>query len=325
MQHSKTASFTLINYLLLLGAGIIWGSQYFLNKIALESFSTSMIAAGRIGIGALTLMVILLIGAEKSKPLQPKRSFWQCLPDFILIGLLEATIPCLLVAWAQHQLPSSVTAILIGTVPLFATIMEALFVKGHTVSASKIAGIILGFFGVVILVGKGLFDSSLVGKGLFDSSLLALTASSLPLLPVLAVLGAALCFSITMLLIKLRLGPNLGPIHAAQGILLGAALTALPLMIIVTKPWTMTSFHPLPSACVALALLGIFCGGLVYILYVRLINRAGPSFASTCNYLVPPIGAFIGIVFSGEKMTSNVLMALGLILVALWLASRQKK
>ncbi len=274
-----------------------------------------MITAGRIGIGALTLMLILLLGGEKSKPLQSKRSFWQCLLDFILIGLMEATIPCLLVAWAQHQLPSSVTAILIGTVPLFATIMEGIFVKGHTISAVKIIGIFLGFFGVVVLAGKGFFDSSL----------LSFAPSSLPLLPVLAVLGAALCFSVTMLLIKIRLGPNLGPIHAAQGILLGAALTALPLMIIVTKPWTMTSFHPLPSACLAVALLGIFCGGLVYILYVRLINRAGPSFASTCNYLVPPIGAFIGIFFSGEKMTSNIMVALGFILIALWLVSRERK
>lgn len=274
-----------------------------------------MIAAGRIGIGALTLMLILLLGGEKSKPLQSKRSFWHCLPDFILIGLLEATIPCLLVAWAQHQLPSSVTAILIGTVPLFATIMEGLFVQGHTISGIKITGIILGFFGVVVLAGKGFFDSSLF----------AWTASSLPLLPVLAVLGAALCFSITMLLIKIRLGPHLGPIHAAQGILLGAAVTALPLMIVLTKPWAMTSFHPLPSACLAIVLLGIFCGGIVYILYVRLINRAGPSFASTCNYLVPPIGAFIGIVFSGEKLTSNIMVALVLILVALWFSSGKKQ
>ncbi|MFZ4116098.1 MAG: DMT family transporter [Chthoniobacterales bacterium] len=312
---SKSSSFIIINYLLLFGCGLIWGSQYFLNKIALESFSTSMIAAGRIGIGALTLMLILLLGGETSKPLNPKRSFWQCLPDFILIGLLEATIPTLLVAWAQHQLPSSVTAILIGTVPLFATIMEGLFVKGHTISAIKIIGIILGFFGVVVLAGKDLLDSHLT----------SFASSSLPLLPIVAVLGAAFCFSMTMLLIKIRLSPNLGPIHAAQGILLGASLTALPLMIVVTKPWTLTSFHPVSSASLALALLGIFCGGIVYILYVRLINRAGPSFASTCNYLVPPIGAFIGIVFSGEKMTSNVIAALVLILVALWFSRGTSK
>ena len=194
--------------------------------------------------------------------------------------------------------------------------MEGLFVKDHTISAMKVIGVFLGFLGVVILVEP----TTLLSK-IFTSS----QATSLPLLPVLAVLTAAFCFSITILLIKVRLGSKLGPVHSAQGILTGAAITALPLMLWLTKPWLMTSFHPLPSSSLTLILLGIFCGGLVYILYVKLINRAGPSFASTCNYLVPPIGTFIGIVFSEEKMTSNIISALALILVALWLSSGKKK
>ena len=276
-----------------------------------------MIAAGRIGIGTITLTLLLVAGAEKSTSPQRERSaFWKFLPDFILIGFLEATLPCILVAWAQHQLPSSVTAILIGTVPLFATLMEGLFIKDHTISAMKVFGIFLGFFGVVILI-----EPTLLLSKIFASS----RATSLPLLPVLAVLTAAFCFSITMLLIKVRLGSKLGPVHSAQGILAGAAITALPLMLWLTKPWSMTSFQPLSSSLCALILLGIFCGGLVYILYVKLINRAGLSFASTCNYLVPPIGAFLGIAFSGEKMTSNIISALALILVALWLSSGKKR
>ncbi len=310
-SHPRSSLF--LNYLLLLGCGLIWGSQYLLNKIALENFSTWTIAAGRIGIGTLTLTALLMARVEKPHPDAP--SFWKSLPDFILIGFLEATLPCLLVAWAQKQLPSSVTAILIGTVPLFATILEAVLVKEHTVSLKKGAGIILGFIGVVILVGPGLLLTHLMD----------LSAKTFPILPVLAVLGAASCFSITMLLIKLRLGSQFGPIQSAQGILLGASITALPLMLWMTHPWTMPSFAPHLPAMLSILLLGIFCGGLVYILYVRLIHRAGPSFASTCNYLVPPIGAFLGIAFSGEKMTSNILVALSFILLALWLSSGKKK
>ncbi len=275
-----------------------------------------MIAAGRIGIGVMTLTLLLIAGIEKSKSdQQAKQAFWKFFPDFILIGFLEATLPCILVAWAQHQLPSSVTAILIGTVPLFATFMERFFVKDHTISATNILGIFLGFFCVVILVEP----TALLSK-IFDTA----HATSLPLLPVLAVLTAAFCFSITMLLIKIRLGSRLGPVHSAQGILTGAAITALPLMLWFTKPWTITSFHPLPASSLTLILLGVFCGGFVYILYVKLINRAGPSFASTCNYLVPPIGAFLGFVFSREKMTLNIISALALILLALWLSSKKK-
>ncbi len=272
-----------------------------------------MIVAGGTCIGALTLTLLVLIGGERSQPMNPPRSFWQCWPDFILIGLLELTIPCLLIAWAEEQLPSSVTAILIGTVPLFAVLMEACFIKGNTLSLTKIVGIILGFVGVIILAR---------GDG-FTAEGLTATAGSLPLLPVLAVLGAALCYPVTLFLIKTRLGPSLGPIHAAQGILLGAASTALPLMLVITKPWQMASFHPLPSAWVALILLGVFCEGLVYVIYVHLINRAGLSFASTCNYLTPLFGSFIGIFFAGEKMTLVLIEALLLILFSLWLAGRK--
>ena len=312
---SKSSSSITLNYFLLLGCGVMWGSLYFFNKIALESFSTSMIAAGGTSIGAITLTLIFLFSSERKRPMSPTRSFWQCFPDFLFIGFLELTIPALLIAWAEEKLPSSATAILIGTVPLFATMVEAIFVRGHGLTRNKIIGIILGFLGVMILA-RG--DSP-------ATEILAATHQSLPLLPVLAVLGAALCYPFSLLLIKIRLEPHLGAIHAAQGILLGAATTAVPLMLLITQPWKITIFHPLPSACLALIVIGVFCEGLVYIFYIQLINRAGLSFASTCNYLTPLIGSFIGIAFAGDKMTLALFEALLLILFSLWLSGKKRK
>lgn len=302
-----------MNYLLLAGAALIWGSQYILTKIALTSFSTTMIAAGRVGIGAIVLTLLVALPIESSSSLQSKRSFWNCLPDFILIGFLEATVPCVFVAWAQTRLASSVTAILIGTVPLFATLLEALFVKRKMISLRKSMALFLGFLGIVILVGPE-FCSSPGRVTSNDSSLL---------FPVLAVLIAAFCFALAMLLIQVRLGSALGPIRAAQGILTGAALTTLPLAFWTTKPWLMISFCSSSSALLSLIALGIFCGGLVYTLFVMLIHRAGPGFASMTNYLVPPIGAFIGIAFSGEQLTMTLLCSLGVILFSLWLSSEK--
>jgi len=310
---SKSTPSITLNYFLLLGCGVMWGSLYFFNKIALESFSTSMIAAGGTSIGAITLTLLFLIYGGGTPPLNPARSFWQCFPDFLFIGFLELTIPALLIAWAEEKLPSSATAILIGTVPLFATMVEAIFVRGHGLTRNKIIGIILGFLGVMILA-RG--DAPV-------TDFLEVTHQSLPLLPVLAVLGAALCYPFSLLLIKIRLEPHLGPIHAAQGILLGAATTAVPLMLLMTQPWKITVFHPLTSACLALIVIGVFCEGLVYIFYIQLINRAGLSFASTCNYLTPLIGSFIGIAFAGDKMTLALFEALILILFSLWLSGKK--
>ena len=136
-SSSKLTSFTIINYLLLFGAGFIWGSQYILTKFALVSFSTTTIAAGRIGIGALLLTLLVTARVDRPSISKTPSSFWRSLPDFFVIGLLEATLPCILIAWAQLYLASSVAAVIIGTVPLFATVLEALFVAGSRISFKK--------------------------------------------------------------------------------------------------------------------------------------------------------------------------------------------
>ena len=146
MNSPRSSYNTFINYLLLLGIGFIWGSQYFLIKIALTSFSNGMIMGGRVALGALVLTLLLMFQPSAFSSSAPSpRSFFSLLPEFILIGFFEATLPCLLIAWAQRQVPSSVTAILIGTVPLFATILEGLFVKCYPFSKKKNSAILDGF------------------------------------------------------------------------------------------------------------------------------------------------------------------------------------
>ena len=313
MNRSKSSSTLFINYLLLLGIGLIWGSQYFFIKIALGSFSNSMVMAGRVVIGASVLTLLLNLRKENSSPAQPQRSFLSLLPDFVLIGFFEATLPCFLIAWAQQQVPSSVTAILMGTVPLFATILEALFVKDYPISGKKIAAILTGFLGVLVLIGPGLFASKL---GLSFSSMF-------PIAPVIALLFSSLCFAISVSLIKIRLGNQVAPLRAAQGILVGATITAFPFLFFFSKIWV---FHPISHlSCFSLILVGIFAGGVVYTFYVKLINRAGPSFASTGNYLALPIGTFMGIVIAKEPFSSNVVASFALILSALWLLREKKK
>lgn len=311
---SKSSRFVITNYLLLFGAGFIWGSQYILTKFALVSFSTTTIAAGRIGIGSLFLTLLLATRIEPPLISKTPSSFWKSLPDFLLIGLLEATLPCVLVAWAQLYVASSVVAVVIGTVPLFATILEALFVPGSKITFKKGCAIFLGFVGVAVLVTPN-----------FNAKMFSTTVSISFILPILAVLASALFFATAILLIKIRLGRRFGPIRSAQGILIGATMTIFPWACWISKPWLITSFHPTLSAIVALIALGIFCGGLVYTLFVLLINRAGPSFASTCNYLVPPTGAFLGFAFSGEQWTSPLCYSLILILFSLWLSSGKKQ
>lgn len=271
-----------------------------------------MVMGGRVTLGAIMLTLILSLKKEQTTLISSPRSFISLLPEFILIGFFEATLPCFLIAWAQRQVPSSVTAILIGTVPLFATLLEALFIKDYPISTKKISAILIGFLGVIILIGPGIFTSNLTSS----------FSATLPLLPVTALLFSSLCFAISVSLIKTRLSERVAPLHAAQGILVGATISAIPFLFLFSKPWAIHSITS--TSCFALILLGIFAGGIVYTLYVTLINRAGPSFASSANYLALPIGAFIGIVFAQEPLTLNVIASFVLTLIALWLLKQNK-
>jgi drug/metabolite transporter (DMT)-like permease len=232
----------------------------------------------------------------------------------IIIGFLEATLPCILVPWAQERLPSSIVAILIGTVPFFTTLLDIFLLKRHQLSFRKKSALLLGFAGIIVLMGP-------------DFLYWAHLPSSLTLFfPMIAVLTSAFSFALSMILIQERLSTYLsevGPIESTRGILLGALVTTLPLMWVTEKsycsPWenVFSQLYPL----MALLALGIFCGGLAYTLFVILINRAGASFASTCNYLVPLIGTALGVLVHGEKISFALLSSLLLILSSLWLSS----
>jgi drug/metabolite transporter (DMT)-like permease len=308
MNQRSQKPFYLINYFLLLGIALIWGSQYFFIKIALESFSNSMITVARVGIGSIFLTFILAAKIENSEKHFFFTNYLHYLPDFLIIGFVEATLPCLLIAWAEKQVPSSVTAILMGTVPLFATVLESFFIKDRPFSLKKIGAMLLGFLGVLFLVGP---------EFLLNKSQDLLPAISL--LPVLALLLAALCFAASVLLIKMRLTPRISPFFAAQGILTGATISAVPIFLFLTKPWNMSSFTYTHASLIALLLISVFAGGVVYVFYVTLIKRTTPSFASSANYLALPIGAIIGIVFANEKLTLHLFISSVMILAALWL------
>lgn len=318
MSHFKPSS-TFINYALLLGVGLVWGVQYLINKLALEDFSISMIAASRVAIGALLLTLLLTPQIGKTYSPRTQRSFWSFLPEFIIIGFFEETLPWTAIIWAQQQLPNTFAAVLVGTVPLLATFLEVFFVKNNHVTKESTIAIVIGLLGILVLVGPKIFGSNII-----DSFSL-----SLPGPRILALFIAALSFSISILLIKIRLGSKLTSIKAAHGVFTGALVTALPLFLFVTKPWiTPLSFHCSHpgSHCgfLSLILLGTLCGGFVYIFYVKLIVRAGPSFASTANYIGVTISVFIGIFYyKGNSLTFNVIGGVLLILIAFWLLSQK--
>lgn len=295
-----------IDYTLLLSVGFIWGFQYILTELSIESFTTWTITFFRIAIGALILTLCLLFRTGYSLP--GPNYFLKHLGDFIIIGFFETTLPWTLINWSQDQLPSSFTAILIGTVPLFATFLEVFFIKNNSVTSEKTIAIVIGLLGIFVLVGP-----KMCGPNIMDSFSL-----SLPGLPIVAMLLASMSFAVSLLLIKVRLTKELPALEAAQGIFIGALVSATPLFLFMVQPWKVTSLYYAHSSLWALLILGALCGSFIYIFYLKLIKRTGPSFASTTNYFSLAVATLISITFQGTRVSFNIIGGFFLIIIALW-------
>ena len=286
----------LTNYVLLGGIGVIWGSQFVLNEMVMESFPPLTVAAGRLGIGLVTLSLLLGIVSKKN-PASERREP-QPWGRYGAIALFEGILPCVLIPWGQQRVDSSIAAILMATIPFFTLLLATTVVRDESWSFTSALAVFIGFGGVVILLGPH------VQANWFDN-----------IIGELAILVGSFSFAISLILIRGL--PPLSPVLTMRNVLLIAAIPMVALACIVNRPWELEVTW---TSLMAILTLGTFCGGIVYVMLTVLISRAGTTFTSLYNYLVVLVGVFIGIIVLGEKLTGYDIMALLLILFAIALS-----
>lgn len=291
------------NYLLLTVIALIWGSQFAFTELAIASIPPLTIATGRILVGALTLTLLACCFSKKEDESVKKTSPRLYLTYFI-ISLFEAVLPFFLVAYGQQHVDGSIAAILLGTIPIFTLLFAATFISGKSWNPASILSILCGFIGIIILIVPGLQDgwnATIIGQ--------------------LAILGAAISFSTSLILLK-KLPVAISPLISVRNILLIACIPMTLLCLFIDQPWNLTFTR---SSVLSIFVLGAFCAGIVYLMYMVLILRTDPTFASLTNYLVPPVGVMIGIIFMDEKLEYHQILALIVIFTALIINQLPKK
>ena len=288
-----------MHYLLLVLIALIWGSQYVFNVVVLESFTPFGLMTWRIIFGFITLSIfILLIPKERQHnfKLTPK-----LLGLFILIGAVEAAIPFFLIAYGQLYVNSSITAIVMGLIPMMTIVMERMSAQRKRIQPKEIIGLSMAFLGLVVLVNPS--------SNTLDATLLGLLAITL----------AALCFALALILME-KIPREISALRATRFILF---LYAVPLAAL----WFYFNIESIPTdkdAWGSLIILGLFASGIVYLLYLSLIRLAGASFTALSNFLVPLVGTILGVYFYHEPLNFNVLLALILIVMGLFLTRSTK-
>ena len=263
----------------------LWGSSYLLIKVALTTIPPVTLMAIRVTLAALFLLLIMRIQNEK---LPTDRRTWR---DLFVQSLLNSSVAWLVLAWGQQFVPSGMAGVLNSTSPLFVFLIMALASRGTsgaTHSWLKIAGVVLGFVGVLLVVGMDTL------RGLGQQTLAQA-----------AVLFGAFLYACAALNGK-RLA-HLSPLVTATGTILWASVSLLPLSLLLDHPWTLT---PSSSSLFAAATLAILCTGIALIIYFRLMHTLGAMGVASQSYLRAGLSVLLGLVVLGEQLSATVLIGL---------------
>ncbi len=150
--------------------GAVWGSSFFFFEVALETLGPVTVAFARVAIAALVLFGLLRI-ARLALPTD-----WRSWRALAVMGILNNAIPFTLIAWAQVAIEGGLASILNATTPIFSVVLAVFVARQEALTANRLAGVLLGFGGVVVLIGPGALSS--LGVSVFSQSLVLLGALS---------------------------------------------------------------------------------------------------------------------------------------------------
>jgi drug/metabolite transporter (DMT)-like permease len=277
------------HWLLLFALVAMWGSAFMFTGIAVRAFSPTALVTIRLVIAAVLLTGLVALRRAR---FPRNRRFWLF---SIAISLAGNCVPFWLISFGQQRIDSGLAGILMGVMPLTTMALAHFFVRGERLNATKIAGFMVGFGGLVALMGP--------------DALLELKGQGTELLYQLAVLAGAVCYAINAIVARHR--PPADPLVAAAGVMLAGSAIMLPIGAVPASAELVTA-PPAPLA--AMLALAIVATAIATVVFLKLVTAAGPSFTSFINYLIPVWALFMGVVFMGEQLGPRVVVALVLIL-----------
>jgi len=279
---------SLTDWTRLIVLSLLWGGSYLFIEIALVSASPMSIVLGRIVLAALALVAWCRATGVQVTLTGP------LILSFLVMGLLNNVIPFNLIAFGQTRITGGVASILNATTPLFTVVVAHLWPGGERATPARIAGVVIGFLGVAVLIGLGNLGelgSEIAGQA--------------------AILGAGLSYAFSALYGR-RL-TSVPPLAAAAGMLTASSLVLTPIVLVVERP-----FSPLPGpgAMAAIGGLAILSSALAYGIFFRLIASIGSN-VMLVTFLMPVSAITAGVVLLGETVEPRHLGGLALIFAGL--------
>jgi drug/metabolite transporter (DMT)-like permease len=279
---------SLVDWLLFVLLGFLWGSSYLFIKIGVEAgLQPFTLIALRLLIGFALLAIVVAV-AREALPRNPRTY-----GHLFVMGIFSVALPFSLITWAEQSTDSTLAAILNASVPLFVILIAAAALVDERITAPRVAGLVIGFAGVAILVG-------------FDPGVIAGTN----LLAALALIGSSISYAAGAVYAR-RNAHDLRPMIPALFQVGFALLVTAALALLFERPLT---FPARFDAILAVVWLGLLGSGTAYLVFFRLLGDWGATRTSLVAYLLPVFGIVLGAAVLHEPVDARTLFGTGLVI-----------
>lgn len=277
---------------------VAWGTSFAMTKIAVTAMSASWVMALRLCFAALLLVPFAALTGRSLKMTGGD------VARFTYLAITGYVLPFFLISWGTRYIPSGISGLLMGAIPLFMVVAAHVFLPNDKLTLPRIIGFLFGFAGIIVLMG----DEILQGISLAGDAVLGQ----------LSVLGGCLLYVAHGIAAK-RFGVQ-EPIRQTALVCAIAAVLGLTLAEF-TSPGHLAEIPP--RAWLAVMGLGLIPTAFASVVMYILIASAGPTFTTLSNYLVPIFAVLLGAVLFGEPLKWTVLLSLTLVLAGIAISRLQ--
>ena len=275
---------------------LIWGSSYILIKKGLTGLTPIQLGSLRV---IVTTIIIAPIGYQKIKHIPRQKMKWVALSAFV-----GSFFPAYLFAFAETEISSSITAVMVSLTPLF-TLLISVFVFGEELLKKQVFGVLIGFTGIIVLINNELF------------------ASSFNILYIMFIVLAAFCYAINANVLKYKLSniPALGIVFMS---FLFMFIPAFIILCFSDFPFSDFTSDPLIiESIIYIVILAVFGTAIAKVLYIKLLAISTPVFSVSTTYLMPVVAIFWGLL-DGEEFKLTQFTGTAIILLGVYLVTKKK-
>jgi drug/metabolite transporter (DMT)-like permease len=275
---------------------VIWGSSYILIKKGLTGLTPVQLGSLRV---IITTILIAPIGYNKIKHIPKNKMKWVAISAFV-----GSFFPAYLFAFAETEISSSVTAVMVSLTPLF-TLLISVIIFGEELLKKQVIGVIIGFLGIVVLINNELISSS------FN------------ILYVMFIVLAAFCYAVNANLLKYKL-PNIPALGIVFMSFLFMFIPAFIVLFFSEFPFSNFTSDPLIlESIIYIVILALFGTAIAKVMYIKLLAISTPVFSVSTTYLMPVVAIFWGLL-DGEEFKLTQFIGTSIILIGVYLVTKKK-